>query len=347
MNFSNNLTTWYLQNKRNLPWRIGKNPYYVWLSEIMLQQTRVDQGLPYFINYVDKYPTIQDLAMADENEVLKLWQGLGYYSRARNLLFTAKYIVNELNGHFPNTYNELLKLKGVGDYTAAAIASICFNESKAVVDGNVYRVLARYFDIDTPINSSKGIKEFKVLAQELIPVLNPGDYNQAIMELGAIICKPQNPTCELCVLNESCLALKTNKQKLLPVKVYKVKVKTIYLNYLVVITEDNNTLLEKRIGKGIWQNLFQFPLIESADEISEVELIVNSLFKSLFQENNISIQLFNEIPIQHKLSHRNLLVKFWVIRTSKVAIKTVSWELINDFPVPILIANFLKQFKID
>ena len=347
MEFSNKLITWYLQNKRILPWRENILPYHIWLSEIMLQQTRVDQGLPYFLKFIETFPTVQELAQADENQVLKLWQGLGYYSRARNLHFTAKYITYNLNGIFPNTYNDLIKLKGVGDYTASAISSICFNEPKAVVDGNVYRVLARYFEIDTPINSSAGIKEFKELSQELIPSDNPGDYNQAIMELGATVCKPQNPNCEKCVLNDGCLALKNNQQKKLPVKDRKVTVKTMYLNYLVVVSEDFKTIIQKRKGKGIWQNLYQFPLIETEQEIGEDELKNHQLFISYFDKENVEIQLYNLIPIQHKLTHRNLLAKFWIIKSCKSVKYNTNWNQIEEFPVPILIANFLKQFKID
>ena len=195
MHFHNTLIYWYLQNKRDLPWRKTKNPYLIWLSEIILQQTRIDQGLDYYLKFSETFPTVFDLAQADEASVLKLWQGLGYYSRARNLHFSANFIVTELNGTFPNSYKSLLQLKGVGDYTASAIASICFNEAAAVVDGNVYRVLARYFGISTPINSSKGIKQFKQLAQTLITKQDPGTYNQAIMEFGAKQCKPQNPDC--------------------------------------------------------------------------------------------------------------------------------------------------------
>lgn len=347
MEFSNKLIAWYLQNKRILPWRMDQNPYYVWLSEIMLQQTRVDQGLPYFLKYIEQFPTIQDLANANENEVLKLWQGLGYYSRARNLLFTAKYIVFELDGQFPQSYNALLKLKGIGNYTAAAISSICFNEPKAVVDGNVFRVLSRYFDIDTPINSSQGIKVFKELAQELISTNNPGDYNQAIMELGATICKPQNPNCNNCILNDGCLALKNNKQKSLPVKENKVSIKTIHLNYIVVVSENKKTIVEKRKGKGIWQHLYQFPLIESNQEMNQNDIISNPMFVLMFEKYQFSIQLYNEIPIQHKLTHRNLLAKFWLIKTPKQEQFTIEWEKLSAFPVPILIANFLKQYKID
>ena len=208
MLFSKKLKHWYSNNKRELPWRQTKDPYFIWLSEIILQQTQVNQGLPYYVKFTENFPTIYHLASADESAVLKLWQGLGYYSRARNLHATAKYVVSELDGKFPNNYKDLIKLKGIGDYTASAIASICFNEATAVVDGNVYRVLSRYFGIDTPINSSKGAKVFKQLAQELIDLKDPATFNQAIMEFGATQCKPQNPDCKICPFNASCIAFK-------------------------------------------------------------------------------------------------------------------------------------------
>ena len=230
MSFSKQLAQWYLQNKRDLPWRGSTNPYEIWLSEIILQQTRVDQGMGYYYKFIEHFPSVNHLAKASEDQVLKLWQGLGYYSRARNLHFSAKYIVNELNGEFPIGYTNILKLKGVGDYTASAIASICFNEPAAVVDGNVYRVLARYFGIFTPINSSKGIKEFKMLAQKLLNTEIPGTHNQAIMEFGARMCKPQNPDCEICPLNSSCVALEKKEIKMLPVKENKIKIKKRYFN---------------------------------------------------------------------------------------------------------------------
>ena len=246
MNFSNLLIQWYLHNKRDLPWRKTIDPYRIWLSEIILQQTRVDQGMAYYFKFIYNFPSVFDLAKASEEDVLKLWQGLGYYSRARNLHFSAKYIVNELKGTFPANYYNLIKLKGVGDYTASAIASICYNESTAVVDGNVYRVLARYFGINTPINTSKGIKKFKQLAQELIDSKNPGTYNQAAMELGATVCKPQKPLCNECVFNNSCVALSKNLISNLPVKVNKLKIKQRYFNYLVITTGNNKTRIEKR-----------------------------------------------------------------------------------------------------
>ena len=213
MVFSKVLIDWYLKNKRELPWRKTSDPYHIWLSEIMLQQTRIEQGLPYYQRFISAFPSVFDLAAAPQEKVLKLWQGLGYYSRARNLHESAKYVAEELNGVFPGSYKELKELKGVGDYTAAAIASICYNEPVAVVDGNVYRVLSRFFDIETPINSTAGIKEFKALASELLDEKDPSSFNQALMEFGALQCKPRNPLCETCPLSSGCLALQKNKIK--------------------------------------------------------------------------------------------------------------------------------------
>ncbi|WP_370407482.1 A/G-specific adenine glycosylase [Tenacibaculum dicentrarchi] len=337
------LIYWYLKNKRDLPWRKTKDPYLVWLSEIMLQQTRVAQGLPYFISFTTNFETVFDLAKADQTTVLKLWQGLGYYSRARNLHFTAKQVANDFNGVFPNTYKELLKLKGIGDYTASAIASVCYDEPVAVVDGNVYRVLARYFGIKTAINSSKGIKEFKELAQTLIDVSQPGMYNQAIMDFGALQCKPQNPLCESCPLSESCVALDKKLIKELPVKEKKIKVKKRYFNYLVVVTDDNKTNIEQRIGKGIWQGLYQFPLIETTTAINETQLIEQPEFAKLFPKETI-LTLFNQKDIVHKLSHQHLSTKFWIVKTTNTSEKTILWNDIKQYPVPVLIDNFLNEF---
>ena len=304
MKFSKALVSWYLQNKRDLPWRETTNPYCIWLSEIILQQTRVDQGLAYYLKFVKNFPTVFDLARADEEEILKLWQGLGYYSRARNLHTSAKYIIDELEGVFPTNYKSLLKLKGVGDYTASAIASICFDEPTAVVDGNVYRVLARYFGIATPINSTSGIKEFKKLAQELIDVKNPANHNQAIMEFGARMCKPQNPDCTICPLNDSCIALQKKEVKNLPIKDKKVKVRKRYFNYLVVITSDKKTILRKREGKGIWQNLYEFPLIETQVVIDKVDLINLKEFNNLFKKEELTISnlIRNQSCINYHIS---------------------------------------------
>ncbi len=344
MQFSKTLIYWYLQNKRELPWRTTKNPYFIWLSEIMLQQTRVAQGLVYYLKFTETFPTVFDLANADESMVLKLWQGLGYYSRARNLHFSAKYIAENLGGKFPSTYNDLLQLKGVGDYTASAIASICFDEATAVVDGNVYRVLARYFGIKTPINASKGIKEFKKLAQTLIDTSQPGVFNQAIMDFGALHCKPQNPLCETCPLVDSCIALEKKIIKELPVKEKKLRVRNRFFNYLVVVTEDDKTILTERKGKGIWQGLYQFPLLESSKKLNEKDVILSEEFTQLFPTET-TISLFNTNEIVHKLSHQHLYTSFWIVKISRLSAAKISWKNIQKYPVPVLIANFLTKFE--
>lgn len=344
MKFSNKLIYWYLQNDRDLPWRKSNNPYFIWLSEIMLQQTRVAQGLSYYLKFTTSFPTVFDLANADESTVLKMWQGLGYYSRARNLHYSAKIIANELNGQFPTTYKEIIKLKGIGDYTASAIASICFNKPTAVVDGNVYRVLSRYFGIATPINSSAGIKEFKTLAQTLIDKNQPGTYNQAIMDFGALHCKPQNPLCESCPFADSCIALEKKITKELPVKEKKIKVKKRYFNFLVVKTDDEKTIFSERKGKGIWQGLYQFPLIESEKVINQKELISLDSFYDLFPEET-TLSLFNKKEIVHKLSHQHLYTQFWIVETKKHKKANICWSKVKEFPVPILIANFLEAYQ--
>ncbi len=344
MKFSNILIYWYLQNNRELPWRKTKNPYFIWLSEIMLQQTRVAQGIAYYLKFTSTFPTVFDLAKADESTVLKMWQGLGYYSRARNLHFSAKLIANEFNGEFPSTYNEIIKLKGIGDYTASAIASICFDEPTAVVDGNVYRVLSRYFGIKTPINSSAGIKEFKILAQSLIDKNKAGTFNQAIMDFGALHCKPQNPLCETCPFSDSCFALEKKLTKELPVKEKKVKVRKRYFNFLVIKTKDDRTILSERKGKGIWQGLYQFPLIESDKTINKEELILSEDFTNLFPSKT-TLSLFNSKEIIHKLSHQHLHTQFWIIETKNSPEININWSEIEKYPVPILIANFLEAYQ--
>ena len=345
MIFSKTLTHWYSNNKRNLPWRETINPYYIWLSEIILQQTQVKQGLPYYEAFVSKFPTVFDLAKADESDVLKLWQGLGYYSRARNLHASAKYVVNELKGVFPDNYKDLLKLKGVGDYTASAIASICFNEVAAVVDGNVFRVLSRYFGINTPINSSKGGKEFKALAQELIDEKHPAEFNQAIMEFGATLCKPKNPDCDICPFNAGCIAFNKYRIAELPVKIKSANAKKKYFNYLVIISEDNKTILEKREGKGIWQNLYQFPLFESEKTINTKSLKDELESRDVLKEMPFELSLYNKEPIIHKLSHQHLYTKFWIVNVKKLPIEGVSISKVREFAVPILIGNFIESFN--
>ena len=345
MNFSTKLINWYTVNKRDLPWRNTNNPYYIWFSEIILQQTQVVQGTPYYHAFISQFPTVYDLANANEEDVLKLWQGLGYYSRARNLHWSAKYIVNELDGVFPDTYKDILKLKGVGDYTASAIASICFNEVTAVVDGNVYRALSRIFGIETPINSTPGQKEFKALAQQLIDKQQPAIFNQAIMEFGARQCKPKKPDCSVCPFKTSCLALKENKIDVLPVKLKKTKVTKKYFNFIVIISKNEKTILEQRIGSGIWQNLYQFPLIETEkpSTYNNIKSKIENL--DVLEDMNFDVHLYNDTDVIHKLSHQHLYTKFWIVSVDESIEKGIDISNIKDYPVPILIGNFIDKFN--
>jgi A/G-specific adenine glycosylase len=347
MVFSKVLIDWYLKNKRELPWRKTSDPYHIWLSEIMLQQTRIEQGLPYYKRFTSAFPSVFDLAAAPQEKVLKLWQGLGYYSRARNLHETAKYVAEELNGVFPDSYKDLKKLKGVGDYTAAAIASICYHEPVAVVDGNVYRVLSRFFDIETPINSTAGIKEFKALASELLDEKDPSSFNQALMEFGALQCKPRNPLCESCPLSSGCLALQKNKIKELPVKLKKTKVKKRYFNYLVVYSEENKTLLQQRTGKGIWNGLYEFPLIETEKPVSEGAFPSEEKINEILGEQKLSLELHNMKPVVHKLSHQHIYTHFWWVKAESVGEEGIPVKNVKDYPVPVLIANFLEETALE
>lgn len=343
MIFYKQLIKWYLENKRNLPWRETQNPYLIWLSEIMLQQTRVAQGLPYYQSFVLAFPTVFDLANASEEQVLKLWQGLGYYSRARNLHYTAKQVANELNGNFPNNYKDLLELKGVGDYTAAAIASFSFGEVVPVVDGNVFRVLSRIFDIETDISNASAKKEFQKLALELMPKNNPALFNQAIMEFGALQCVPKNPNCQVCVFNSTCLALKKDKVAQLPVKLKKTKVTNRFFNYLIFEDEEKNALIQKRSAKGIWHNLYEFPLIETENDFSLDEII--QFISNKFSDNHeiISVESLQLVPIKHKLSHQNLSIQFWKVKTKGLLESGMSFTEIKKFPFPIVIYNFIEK----
>ncbi|WP_438710805.1 A/G-specific adenine glycosylase [Aquimarina muelleri] len=348
MIFSKKLITWYLQNKRSMPWRETNNPYPIWLSEIILQQTKVAQGLPYYMSFIEAFPTVFDLAKASEEEVLKLWQGLGYYSRARNLHVTAKHVADNLNGVFPVTYKDLLLLKGVGDYTASAIASICYKEAVPVVDGNVYRVLSRYFNIETPINSVIGVKQFKALAIQLMDHDDPADYNQAIMEFGALQCRPKKPDCFICPLCDSCEALKKGNVERLPVKLKKIKVKKRYFNYLIFYTKNHQTIISQRIGSGIWQGLYEFPLIES-DTINKDTIVDHPVFKQVVENDEYEIVPYYSEPVVHKLSHQHLYTRFYVIKIdgpikTNETQKKINTKDIRKYPVPILLSNFIDVF---
>jgi A/G-specific adenine glycosylase len=309
----------------------------------MLQQTRVAQGLPYFIRFTNAFPTVFDLANADEEDVLKLWQGLGYYSRARNLHKTAKQIAFEFNGEFPKTYKDLLHLKGIGEYTAAAIASFAYNESVPVVDGNVYRVLSRYFDVETDIASAEAKKEFTQLAAELLPKGKANLFNQAIMEFGALQCVPKNPNCEICVFNDSCIGLQKKKIAQLPVKSKKTKVTKRYFNYLVFSDENNKTIISKRNQKGIWHNLYEFPLLETEKAESDTTVLALIENQSFVKNAVLEIQLFNPEAIVHKLSHQHLTVKFWKVKVQGTLDDGMDCELAAEFPFPVLIYNYISN----
>jgi A/G-specific adenine glycosylase len=336
--FSLSIRIWYRQNKRNLPWRETKKPYLIWLSEIILQQTRVVQGKSYYLKFVNRYPKISDLAQADEQEVLNLWQGLGYYSRARNLHFAAKQVVEDFNGEFPSTFEDIKRLKGVGDYTASAIASFAFDLPHAVVDGNVYRVLSRYFADDTPIDTTQGQKLFKAYAQELMGKEQPAEFNQAIMELGALVCTPKNPDCDNCPLQNNCAAFYKNEVLAFPVKAKKTKVTHKYFNYFV--SSSNKLQIEKRKGKGIWQNMFQLPFIESEQPLNLKE--TNGI-----TEKKWKIPTLKKITeYTHILSHQKIHATFWRIDsfiTKDSELITVSLDEIQEYPLPRLIDKYLEE----
>jgi A/G-specific adenine glycosylase len=309
--------------------------------------------MPYFLSFTAAFPTVFDLAKADEEQVLKLWQGLGYYSRARNLHKTAQYVADELSGVFPTTYKDLLKLKGIGEYTAAAIASFSYNEVVPVVDGNVFRVLSRYFDIETDIAAASAKKEFAALAYELMPKdtrggaelseANPAIFNQAIMEFGALQCVPKNPNCSICVFNQSCAALQKNKVDQLPVKSKKLKVRNRFFNYLVVNDENENTIIQKRTDKGIWHNLYEFPLIET-EKVEDFDCITERIQKDFFTNNGIvSIMECNEKSIIHKLSHQHLYIKFWKVNIKGTVENGIDATILKTFPFPIVIHNFIEK----
>lgn len=344
------LIDWYLENKRDLPWRNTTDPYIIWVSEIILQQTRVEQGLDYFSNFIKQFSTIKALANANEDAVMKSWQGLGYYSRARNMHFTAKDIVQRFNGVFPQRYQEIISLKGIGEYTAAAIASFAFNAPYAVVDGNVFRVLARLFAIGTPINTGSGKKIFYSLAQELLNPSFAGLHNQAIMEFGALHCTPHSPACFSCPLNEKCLAYFQQKVKQFPVKTAKTKAKDRYFHYFYV-TDGENVFLKKRTGNDIWKNLYEFPLIETASQKSFEELVLLSEFKELFPDSEINSFHQETYRTKHILSHQIIHAVFYKVEliAKKYYLfknyKKIPLKSLQNYAVPRLIHKYLENLQ--
>lgn len=342
------LINWFAENRRDLPWRHNPTPYQVWLSEIILQQTRVNQGWDYYLRFVEKWPTVNDLANATEEEVLKMWQGLGYYSRARNLHQCAKQIVERHGGQFPADFEKLKQLKGIGDYTAAAIASIAFDLPHAVVDGNVYRVLSRLFDIDTPININEGQTVFAKIADDLLNREQPGLHNQAMMEFGALQCTPKNPNCLLCPLQAQCLAFANQTVMQRPVKLQKLKITTRYFNYLVFRIE-GNVYLHKRSGNDIWKNLYDFPCIESENPMTVEEVIASEKFQQLIENKSFTI-IKTSPTFTHKLTHRTIIAQFIETKLEENLLRIETNDLflaretdLGNFPIPRLIDLYLNN----
>jgi A/G-specific adenine glycosylase len=347
--FSKRLIKWYHINKRELPWRGTKDPYRIWLSEIILQQTQVNQGLSYYLKFIKHYPTIKDLAKAPLDKVLKDWQGLGYYSRARNLHEAAKFVVKEHKGSFPNTFESIKKLKGVGDYTAAAIASLTYNLPHAVVDGNVYRVLSRVFGVDLAIDSTKGKKYFQELADKLIDKKNPADHNQAIMEFGAIYCRPvANPDCANCIFNDKCVAFQKKRVVELPYKEKKTKIRDRYFNY-IVFHHKNNIYISQRNKKDIWQGLYEFYLIETNKKQKPDAVLKSKAFSEITSSKNIILRSVSKEYI-HILSHQNLHAVFYLVELKKPIssklLKKVNMKSIHQYALPRLIEKYLKDENI-
>lgn len=347
--FSESIILWYEKNKRDLPWRNTQNPYYIWISEIILQQTRVDQGLPYYYKFTESFPEIELLAEAPQDEVLRLWQGLGYYSRGRNLHYTAKQVVQDFGGIFPTQYEKLIRLKGIGGYTAAAISSFCGNEQRAVLDGNVYRVLSRYFGINTDISSNQAKVQFQELAASVLNKKKPGLHNQAIMEFGALQCVPKNPSCESCPLQASCAAFQKKIVDRLPVKTKKVKPRKRYFNYLILIDDLEQIMISKRSSGDIWEGLYEFPLIETEKEIDATELAGSGEFKNFTGRKKYTISSVSSI-FKHQLTHQTIFCKFFTIKivqtTNEKHFKIVGLNDFEKYPKPILIQRWYQNNRL-
>ncbi|MDR1603046.1 MAG: A/G-specific adenine glycosylase [Tannerella sp.] len=339
---------WYEQNVRKLPWRETKDPYFIWISEIILQQTRVIHGLEYYIRFIKRFPNVEILAKANLEEVLKLWQGLGYYSRARNLHEAAKDIVTRFGGRFPQKYDDILSLKGIGSYTAAAIASIAWNQPYPAVDGNVFRVLGRLFAVETPTDTAEGKKLYSELAYR---IMNPGQaglHNQAIMEFGALQCVPQNPDCSRCPLQHQCRGYASGKPQQYPVKRHRTKMRDRYFHFLYIIYNNVYTYLHRRNEKDIWNGLFEFPVIETAQPADFAELKETDEFKKLFPPDSHAAFSLDKGNVRHILTHQVLHAAFYKveIRTESEMLKNylrIPLHELNDYPVPQLIHKYLSN----
>ena len=346
MSFSERILSWYSSHKRALPWRETKNPYIIWLSEIILQQTRVEQGLPYFLRFLEAYPNVTKFAEAQESEILRLWQGLGYYSRARNMHKASKQVLSLHQGEFPVDYQDLIALPGVGEYTAAAISSFSSNQQFAVLDGNVFRVLARYFGVEEPINSSQGKKLFAKLANEMLDRQHPGAYNQAIMDFGALQCKPKNPNCAECVLRLDCVAYQNELVDQLPQKIKSKKVKSRYFHYFI-IEKNGEILMSQRAEGDIWANLFEFPMIESNSELPLYELTQSKEYQDIFGEV-MPTQIKGQV--KQILSHQHIYARFYSIEANNVQLgKKTHWnycllENLDKLAKHKLISSFMEHY---
>jgi A/G-specific adenine glycosylase len=343
--FTKELLSWNrYDNDRVMPWKYEKDPYKIWISEIILQQTRVSQGLEYYNRFIARFPTVKSIATASETEVFKLWEGLGYYTRCKNIIQTAKYISGELNGNFPSAYEDILKLKGIGNYTASAIASFAYNLPHAVVDGNVYRVLSRYFGIEIPIDGLKGKIFYRELAGELLDKKKPGVYNQSIMDFGATVCKPL-PLCEICPLKHRCIAYLNGMQLVLPVKEKVIVRKTRWFYYLVVQYR-NKFYIRKRDEKDIWQNLYEFILLEMPKPFQSKQLFASKKFKSIFRANEYKIEKTSAVYKQ-PLTHQTINGQFINITVTEPLdldnYQLASADKLKQFPFPKLITTYFER----
>ncbi len=338
---------WYRQHKRVLPWRETNDPYRIWISEVILQQTRIDQGIGYYLRFTERFPDVVTLAAATEEEVLKVWQGLGYYSRARNLHQAARQIVSQHNGSLPSAYSGLIALKGVGQYTAAAVASIAYGLPHAVIDGNVYRVLTRLFAIDTAIDTAPGKKLIAEVADSLLPVEDPSGYNQAIMDFGALICTPLQPACNECVLRDSCMAHSNGTVANYPVKARKTLIRNRYFHYFHIL-HGNHTYLQKREQPGIWQNLYEFPLIETAQPADLMQLQQTDAFMKLFSDLP-ELRINPSHAFRHQLTHQLIQTRFYRVEipdnltfTPPGQLRITAHQELHTYPVSRLTHKYLE-----